>query len=184
MRTSAAGVFGVVLGGLALSCHSTDKDPVAALGATAFSANQSASGSAADIRWDIVSVNIPITTLSPGGVAFAFARNPSTLRIKFTGSGTFVAPASGGTSNAVTGGGTWETFSGAVSTGSGTYWVAGLASWQFANFQLPGANDLIGNISEAANGNAVLRIDYSDGSDGILGVAATDQGRRTGSWRV
>ncbi len=180
MRTSAAGVFGVVLGGLALSCHSTDKDPVAALGATAFSANQSASGSAADIRWDIVSVNIPITTLSPGGVAFAFARNPSTLRIKFTGSGTFVAPASGGPSSAVTGGGTWETFSGAVSTGSGTYRVTGLASWEFANFQTPGLIDLIGDTNERANGKAVLRIEYSDGSRGTLGIGCHGPGAPDG----
>src|SRR5881628_3786986 len=130
MRTSAAGVFGVVLGGLALSCLSTDKDPVAARGATAFSADQSASGSAAHVRWDIVSLNFLTTppTLSAGGVAFASARNPSTLRIRLTGSGALVAPASGGPSGAVTGGGTWATFSTTgAPTGSGTYSVTRLA---------------------------------------------------------
>src|SRR2546428_9014107 len=95
------------------------------------------------VRWDIASVDIPITTISPGGVAFASARNPNTLKIKLTGSGTFVAPAKGGTSSAVTGGGTWETLSGGVSTGSGTYRVTGLASWEFANFQAPGLIDRI-----------------------------------------
>src|SRR5712692_1654594 len=100
------------------------------------------------VRWDIISVDIPITTISPGGVAFAFARNPSTLKIKLTGFGTFVAPASGGTSGAVTGGGTWETFEGDVSTGSGSYRVTKLASWEFANFQTPGLIDLIGNANE------------------------------------
>ena len=54
------------------------------------------------VRWDIISVDIPITTLSPGGVAYAFARNPSTLKIKLTGAGRFVAPASGGTTATIT----------------------------------------------------------------------------------
>jgi hypothetical protein len=93
-------------------------------------------GQAQHVRWDIISVDIPITTASPGGVAFAAAQNPSTLIIKLTGSGTFVAPASGGPSGAVTGGGTWETFNGSTSTGSGTYSVTRLASWEFANFRL------------------------------------------------
>ena len=67
-------------------------------------------GAADHVRWDIIHMNPATTpaTLTPGGVAFASARNPSTLSIKLTGSGTFVAPASGGTSSAVTGGGTWE----------------------------------------------------------------------------
>jgi hypothetical protein len=137
-------------------------------------------GQAQHVRWDIISVDIPITTASPGGVAFASARNPSTLRIKLTGAGTFVAPASGGTSSAVTGGGTWETFSGATPTGHGTYVVTRLASWQFANLQLPGLIDLIGDTNERANGNAVLRIDYSDGSSGILGIGCHGSGAPDG----
>jgi hypothetical protein len=132
------------------------------------------------VRWDIISVDIPVTTVSPGGVAFALAANPNTLRIKFTGSGTFVAPASGGTSGAVTGGGTWETFSAGVSTGSGTYWVTGLASWEFANLQAPGLIDLIGDTNERANGNAVLRIEYSDGSSGTLGIGCHGPGAPNG----
>src|SRR3989442_9577830 len=120
------------------------------------------------VRWDII--NLAFTTpptVSAGGVAFASADASHT--IKLTGTGTFVAPASGGTSGAVTGGGTWETFTSGISTGSGTYFVTSLASWQFANFQTPGAvTDLIG--SGGANGNAILRIQYSDGSEGILGV--------------
>jgi hypothetical protein len=138
----------------------------------------SANSQADHVRWDIISVDIPITTVSPGGVAFASA-DPS-LKIKLMGSGTFVAPASGGTSGAVTGGGTWETFNGAVSTGSGTYQVTGLASWQFANFQSPGLNDNIGNTNERANGNAVLRIEYSDGSQGTLGIGCHGPGAPDG----
>ena len=137
-------------------------------------------GQADHVRWDIISVDIPITTFSPGGVAFAAA--DANLKIEFTGSGTFVAPDSGGPSSAVTGGGTWETFNGSTSTGSGTYRVTKLASWEFANFQTQPqpAIDNIGNPNERANGNAVLRIEYSDGSQGILGVGCHGPGAPAG----
>jgi hypothetical protein len=135
-------------------------------------------GQADHVRWDIISVDIPPTTISPDGVAFASA--PNNLRIRLTGSGTFVASASGGTSGAVTGGGTWETFSGATSTGSGTYWVTRLVSWQFANLQSPGFIDLIADADDRANGNAVLRIDYSDGSRGTLGIGCHGPGAPDG----
>ena len=129
------------------------------------------------VRWDII--NIAFTTpptISEGGIAFASA--DATHTIKLTGSGTFVAPASGGTSGAVTGGGTWQTFVSGVSTGSGTYSVTKLASWEFANLQLPVNNDLIG--PGAANGNAILRIQYSDGSEGVLGVGCHGPGAPAG----
>lgn len=133
------------------------------------------------VRWDIIHANVPvITTLSAGGVAFASARNPSTMKIKLSGSGTFVAPASGGTSGAVTGGGTWETSGGGLPTQSGTYWVTRLANWQFANFQSPGLVDLIGNTDERANGNAILLIQYSDGSSGMLGIGCHGPGAPNG----
>ncbi len=179
MRTSAA-VVGAVLGGLALSCQGTDRDPVSGPNTVALSASQGASPGAAHVRWDIISVDISITTISPGGVAFALATNPNTLRIRLTGFGTFVAPASGGPSSAVTGGGTWETFDGSVSTGRGRYEVTGLASWEFANFQAPGLIDLIGDTNERANGNAVLRIKYSDGSRGTLGIGCHGPGAPNG----
>src|SRR5438067_438875 len=119
----------------------------------------SVSGPADHVRWDIQSFDSSTSppTLHPGGVAFASA-DPD-RRIRLTGAGTFVAPASGGTSGTVTGGGSWETFGpGDVSTGSGTYQVTGLVSWQFANLQTGTLNDLIGDTNERANGNAVLRI--------------------------
>jgi len=99
--------------------------------------------------------------------------------IKLTGSGTFVAPASGGTSGAVTGGGTWETFVNGTSTGSGTYKVTKLADWEFANFQLPVLIDLI-SPNGRANGNAVLVIEYSDGSQGTLGIGCHGPGAPDG----
>src|SRR5229473_2413760 len=95
-------------------------------------------GSAADhVRWDIVSLNPATTpaTLAPGGVAFAAARNPSTLTIKLTGSGTFIGPASGGTSGGVTGGGTWETLSGTPKPESGPNEEGELISGHFKNFK-------------------------------------------------
>src|SRR5712691_2712711 len=114
-------------------------------------------GAADHVRWDILHQNPATTpaTLTPGGVAFASARNPNTLTIKLTGSGTFVAPASGGTSSAVTGGGTWETSSGTTKTGSGKYEVRELISWQLANLQGAPLIDLIDDGTRA-NGNAVL----------------------------
>ena len=144
-------------------------------------------GQAQHVRWDIINIEFTTPpTVSEGGIASASARNgsePSGLKITLTGSGTFVAPASRGGSGAVTGGGTWETFSGCpracVSTGSGTYQVTRLASWEFANLQTPGAIiDLIG--PNGANGNTVLRIQYSDGSEGTLGVGCHGPGAPDG----
>jgi len=108
-------------------------------------------GGADKIRWDLIHVDFSTTpvTVSPGGTSFADA--DATHRITFTdSSGTFVAPASGGTSNAVTGGGKWETSDG-TNTESGTYTVIGLVSWQFANLQpSAGAIDLIDASHERA----------------------------------
>ena len=143
-----------------------------------------AEGSADHVRWDIISINFPapptLQTISPGGVAFASARNPSTLTIKLTGSGTFIGPASGGTSSGVTGGGTWKTFSGGTLTGSGTYEVTELASWHFSNFSTGSFIDLI-DEGARANGVAVFRIAYSDGSEGVLGVGCHGPGAPNGT---
>ena len=140
-------------------------------------------GQAQHLSWDIINLAFTVPpTVTAGGVAFATTKNPSSLKIRLTGSGTFVAPASGGPSGAVTGGGTWETFSGCpsacVSTGRGLYWATRLVSWEFDNLQLPILNDLIG--PNAANGNAVLRIQYSDGSKGILGIGCHGPGAHDG----
>ena len=138
--------------------------------------------SADHVHWDIIHLNPATTppTVTAGGVAFASARNPSSLSIKLTGSGTFIGPASGGTSSAATGGGTWETFSDSTSTGSGTYEVVGLVNWTFSNLQLPVLTDLIDD-GAAANGVAVLRIRYSDGSEGVLGVGCHGPGAPEGT---
>ena len=142
-----------------------------------------ASGSAQHVRWDIVSVSpIPIAppvTFNPGGVATA--QTPEGVTITITGSGTFVAPSSGGGSNAVTGGGTWSISGG----GSGTYKVTGLVAWEFGSQQslLIGGSPVIdntGDTTERANGTAVLRIEFSDGSSGVLTVGCHGPGAPPG----
>src|SRR6266702_5976031 len=81
-------------------------------------ASAASSGGAQHVRWDIISTTgIPPGPLNPGGHASATAPNGGDT-ITLTGSGTFVAPASGKSSSAATGG-TWTTSSG----GSGTYTV-------------------------------------------------------------
>ncbi len=181
MSALKAGAMSALLGALLFGCENHNPAAVSegATGPDAVTGGSATGRSAEHVRWDIISViNFDPLTLGPDGVAFALA--PNNLTIKLTGSGTFVAPASGGGASAVTGGGTWETFSNGVSTGSGTYHVKKLASWEFANSQSPGAIDLIGDTNERANGNAILRIEYSDGSQGILGIGCHGPGAPDG----
>jgi hypothetical protein len=134
-----------------------------------------AGAQAQNVRWDIISTTgVPPTPINAGGHASATAPDGDTITL--TGSGHFVAPANGGGSSAVTGGGTWTTTSG----GSGTYTVTGLVTWQFANFQTEVG--FIDNIDEGtrANGVAVLKIAFSDGSTGILTVGCHGPGAPPG----
>lgn len=131
-----------------------------------------ASAQATHVQWDIVSLTAPPPTLNPGGIASAMAKDGSMITV--SGTGTFVAPADGaGSNSSATGGGTWETFApGGDSTGNGTYWVTGLVRWD----QAPGALgvppfDNTGDPAERSSGLAVLRVEYSDGSHGILVVS-------------
>jgi hypothetical protein len=98
--------------------------------------------------------------------------------ITLTGSGTFVAPPGNNRrSGAVTGGGTWRT-----STGSGSYEVEALVTFEFANFQsqTPFIGDKIGDTNERANGSAVLKIEFSDGQSGVLTVGCHGPGALPG----
>src|SRR6266545_4182399 len=151
-----------------------------ALGATLILLTTFASAAprgAQHVRWDIISLvgGNPPGPINPGGHASATAPNGGDM-ITLTGSGTFVAPASGGGSGAATGGGTWSASGG----GSGTYTVTGLVSWESAGAQ---ANiGLIDNIDEgtATNGAAVLTIAFSDGSSGVLTVGCHGPGAPPG----
>ena len=142
------------------------------------------------VRWDIISAN-PLppgdgTHLRANGVASAFAYstpgNPSSAKSMLTGAGTFVAPASGGGSSAVAGGGTWETSGAGLLEARGTYRVTKLVDWQFANFQaaVPAFIDEIADGNTRANGNAVLLIEYDDGTEGMLGVGCHGPGAPNG----
>jgi hypothetical protein len=106
--------------------------------------------------------------------------------ITMTGSGTFVAPAKGGSSSDaseesradnVTGGGTWKVVSGDGTITSGTFVVTQLVQWEKSTpLAVPECGtcettDNIGNLSEATGGLAVLRVAYSDGTTGILTLA-------------
>ena len=138
----------------------------------------SASAQAQHVRWDIITLNgVPPGSLNPGGHASATAANGGDT-ITLTGSGTFVAPASGGSSAATTGGGTWTTSSG----GSGTYTATGLVSWVNAGPQTVATPPLIDNIDHGTrvNGTAVLRIAFSDGSEGVLTIGCHGTGAPPG----
>ena len=137
-------------------------------------ASAASSGGAAHVRWDIISTTgIPPAPLNPGGHASAMAPDGDTITL--TGSGHFVAPASGGGSGAVDGGGTWTT-----SGGSGTYEVTALVSWARANDQANvGFVDNIGGGTRT-NGTAVLKIALSDGSSGVLTVGCHGPGAPPG----
>ena len=133
-------------------------------------------GGAKHVRWDIIHLvgGAPPGPVTAGGVASASAPDGDTITL--TGSGHFVAPASGGGSSAAAGGGTWTTTSG----GSGTYRVTRLVSWQFANFQTNvGFIDNIGG-GRRANGTSVLKIAFSDGSTGVLTVGCHGPGAPPG----
>src|SRR6266508_1584710 len=120
------------------------------------------------MRWDIVSVDFATGTVSAGGVASARANDDSKITLK--GSGTFQS--NPGNPQAVTGGGTWETFSSlGASTGSGTYVVTRFVTFAVAAGTPPVPNDTIGTLANARAGLLIVRIAYSDGSRGTLTVS-------------
>src|SRR5437667_9950358 len=128
-------------------------------------------GSADHVRWDIINFNAATTppTVSAGGFAIAAARNnPSTLTIKLTGSRTFIGPVSGGTSSGATGGGTWLSFSGPTSTGSGTDVVSELISSHLPKFQTQSIMDVIADVAGAIR-NALLGTHYTDTTTSVVG---------------
>jgi hypothetical protein len=126
-------------------------------------ANRAATG--LKIRWDIINVDFSTKTLSAGGQASALGNDGS--KITITGSGTF-----GGKPSAVTGGGDWTTSDpSGKQTGNGTYKVTSLVYFVEAAGTPPLPNDKIGDLSKSHAGLALLRIAYSDGSQGVLTVS-------------
>ncbi len=147
----AAALAGVALTGFVLACErgSAPSGPAASKADRIAPSFSTASSSEQKFRWDIVS-------LVAGSVGIASAKANDNSKITLTGSGTFET----NDKDEVTGGGTWETFSSnGTSTGSGSYTVTGLVGFELA----PGT---LGGDTRA--GLAILRIAYSDGSQGIL----------------
>ncbi len=145
------------------------------IGVTILAVSICAGGSARannnEVRWDIISLNFATLTISPGGHASAFAQNGS--QIKLTGSGTFRS--NSGTPQDVTGGGNWTTYAsdGITITGSGTYEATGFVSFVVAPGSVP-QPPFVQNICSGCvphSGLAMLRIEYSDGSEGVLVVS-------------
>jgi hypothetical protein len=125
-------------------------------------------GQAQHVRWDIIRLSLPGSTVNAGGHASA-TDNLGNM-ITLTGSGTFVAPAGGGgRSSAVTGGGAWTITTTTGGSSGGTYEVTGLVRWEEAPGTFPGTADNIGG--DFRSGLAVLRIEYNDGGHGILVVS-------------
>ncbi len=129
---------------------------------------RSVAGAAPTIRWDTISLTFPggVGTINPGGSDYALAADLTTIQI--SGSGTF------GGGVPPTGGGSWAT-SGRSGTASGTFTVTGLVRFDVAPGSLPtGFVDNIGAPANTRSGLAILRIKYSDGSEGTL-VVSCDQ---------
>lgn len=168
-QTLSAGLAGVALISLALGCErGNPASTMLASRPAGLSPNFSASASNHHMRWDIVNIDFVTGTLLAGGSASAKANDDS--KITLTGSGTFRS--NPGNPQDVTGGGTWRTFSSVgVSTGSGSYTVTDLVSFTLAPGTFPLPHDNIGNPADARPGLVVVRIVYSDGSEGTLVVS-------------
>jgi hypothetical protein len=147
-RRKWLGVAVLVFGGIAL---------LSAVGARAAPINE-------EFRWDIVK-DSSVIDIIPGGEASALASDGS--KITVTGSGTFI-PSSG----FATGGGNWVTRDGkGVVTGAGSYAVTAFVTFAQAPGKLllpAGAIDFIAPAHTARAGFVVLRIAYSDGTEGVL----------------
>ena len=162
-RSLSAGVAGVALISLALGCEKgTPASAMLASRPAGLSPDFSAAASNHHMRWDIISVDFSTGTLSAGGIASAQANDGS--EITLTGSGTFRS--NPGNPQDVTGGGTWQT-----STGSGTYQVTDFVRFELAPGTPPLPHDNIGNIADNRAGLLVVRVAYSDGSEGTLAVS-------------
>jgi hypothetical protein len=130
-----------------------------------------AGGGATHFRWDLI--HLIGNVISAGGTDSAKAADGS--QITLTGSGTWVSTPSAAAPQAVTGGGTWQTWdSTGASTGSGTYAVTGLVSFNNAGpngVPPPTLVDTIGSYLDARGGLLVLTVQYSDGEQGVLTVS-------------
>ena len=165
MKTLGLGAGLVVLMGVAVACEQASAPSAPAVKAVGLSSSApsfSASASNHHMRWDIINVDFSTFTANSGGMASARANDGS--KITLTGSGTFRS--NPGNPQDVTGGGTWQT-----STGSGTYQVTEFVRFEVAPGTPPLPHDNIGNRADNRAGLLVVRVAYSDGSEGTLVVS-------------
>ena len=172
MNVLKAGAMSALLGSLLFGCEGRNPAAVSdgATGPDAGTGISAKAGGSQDalMRWDIIKIDFATGTVSAGGVARAFANDNSKIRL--TGTGTFRSNPQ--RPRAVTGGGRWTTFAPDRSkTGSGRYKVTGFVSFVLAPGTFPLPNDNIGTPADARAGLVVLKISYSDGSDGVLIVS-------------
>src|SRR5229473_2179084 len=162
-----AALVSLALVGLALACEKSNApsgptaskvDGSAAQFSRSGSEGDRASESTQRVRWDIINIDAS-GNVTAGGQNSAQANDGSTLTL--TGSGTFQP----GNPDDVTGGGTWT-----LGTSSGTYQVTRLVRFTPApgTFTFPSLTDQIGNPADARAGLAVLEVEYSDQSRGVL----------------
>jgi hypothetical protein len=121
-------------------------------------------------QWDFIQISVvgSVATITAGGMGIA-SGEPPVGNITITGEGTFVV----GSPDQVTGGGTWS-----VSTGSsGTFKVTQLISFVqdpgtiltvFKGSGITVHDKIDGGATDSRAGVAILRVHYSDGSDGVL----------------
>ena len=167
-RTSSNWQLALALASIAVACDRTDPAPPIASRVAGVAPSFSASASNHHMRGDIIDVDFGTGTLSAGGVASTRANDNS--KITLTGSGTYRS--NPGNPQDVAGGGTWETFSpSGATTGSGTYTVTEFVSFVLAPGTPPLPHDNIGNLADNRAGLLVVRIAYSDGSEGTLFVS-------------
>src|SRR3989441_20302 len=175
-RTLSAGLAGVALIGIALGCERGTPASTVLAAKAGPSPSFSASAGNHHMRWDIISVNFNTGTVSAGGVASALANDNS--KITLTSTGTFRS--NPGNPQDVTGGGGWTTYaSGGSGTGSGTYEGTGLVGYRVAPGPVPLPPDNNWTPADGRAGLLVVRVAYSDGSEGSLVVSCNFAGTAT-----
>jgi hypothetical protein len=135
------------------------------------------------IQWNVITIDrskLPASaTVTAGGMLSAQAQDNS--KITLTGAGTFRTGEDGAMTGAVTGGGTWMTSDPVgTQTASGAYKVTRFVFWEAGPGILPAKfNDTVGTHADERGGLAVLRVRYSDGSQGVLTVSCNLDGAAT-----
>jgi hypothetical protein len=123
-------------------------------------------------RWDFpaFSASNGVVTLSAGETASALAQDGSMITLK--GFGTFAVG-----DDDVTGGGTWTTVDSHGKVSTGNFVVTGLVRFVLAPGGLPPTfHDTIGDVTKTHAGLVHLRVDYGDGSKGILIISCAAPG--------